>query len=86
MDLAWEPFTQVKMFKIKLNELELYPDFKITKHRIGSTQYKQTDFSPMLSTVSIKHDSDRRFREIQDFFGNEASTLALKFILDKINN
>ena len=74
------------MTEITAEDIELYPKFRTTIHKIGSTKYKQVDWSPMLSGVFIKHESDRRYRQITEWFDKDASTLALKFILDRINN
>lgn len=72
--------------KEELEAVKLYPKFRTFVYQIGSTKYKQTDFSKMLTTVSIKNFADRRFREIKDFFGEDAAIAAQRFILDRVNN
>jgi hypothetical protein len=71
---------------VAINDVSLYEKFKITKYRIGSTQYKQEDCSPMLTQVYIKTWCDKRFRAINDFFGKDASVEASKWIYDQMNN
>jgi hypothetical protein len=68
---------------------ELYADFKVNITTIGSTRYKQIDWSPMLSGVFIKTASDNKyanFRQIKDFFGEDASHQASQFIMERTCN
>lgn len=70
-----------------INDYSLYSKFIVTKYRIGSTQYKREDLSPMLTQVSIKTFMDKyRFRHIKDFFGKNAAADAHAWILEQTSN
>jgi len=69
--------------------MELYDEFKVNVTRIGSTRYKQVDWSPMLSGVFIKTALDgkyARFRQITEFFGEDASVEASRFVSHRVNS
>ena len=69
------------------NDYSLYSKFIVTKYRIGSTQYKREDLSPMLTQVSIKTFMDKyRFRKVKDFFGKNAAADAHAWILEQTSN
>jgi hypothetical protein len=70
----------------ELKALELYDTYTITKYTIGSTKYRQVDYSPMLTSVFIKTWQDKRYRAIKDFFGETANIEAQRFCLDRVNN
>ena len=70
----------------ELKALEMYDTFIITKYTIGDTKYRQVDYSPMLTSVFIKTHLDKRFRNIMDFFGEDAKYEAQRFCLDRVNN
>ena len=73
----------------ELQDLELYPKFKESFYRIGSTRYKLVQYSLMLSGVFIKHDYEgryARFRQIADFFGEDSHAQASRFVQDRLNN
>ena len=70
-----------------INDYSLYSKFVVTKYRIGSTQYKREDLSPMLTQVSIKTFRDKyRFRKVKDFFGKNAAADAHAWILEQTSN
>lgn len=70
-----------------INDYSLYSKFIVTKYRIGSTQYKREDLSPMLTQVSIKTFMDKyRFRKVKDFFGKNAAADAHAWILEQTSN
>jgi hypothetical protein len=70
-----------------INDTTLYQKFVVTKYRIGSTQYKREDCSPMLTQVYIKTFMDKyRFRAVKDFFGENASIEAHAWILEQTSN
>jgi len=69
--------------------MELYKDFKVNVSTIGSTRYKQVDWSPMLSGVFVKTALDgkyAKFRQITEFFGEYASIQASRFVSDLVNS
>ena len=69
--------------------MELYKDFKVNVSTIGSTRYKQVDWSPMLSGVFVKTALDgkyAKFRQITEFFGEHASIQASRFVSDLVNS
>jgi hypothetical protein len=69
--------------------MELYKDFKVNITTIGSTRYKQVDWSPMLSGVFVKTALDgkyAKFRQITEFFGEDASIQATRFVSDLVNS
>lgn len=73
----------------EMADLELYPEFKESFYRIGSTRYKLVEYSIMLAGVFIKNDHDgkhARFRQIEDFFGEDSYVQAYKCIQDRMNN
>ena len=68
---------------------DLYAEFKEHITIIGSTRYKQVDWSPMLSGVFIKTPLDgkyAKFRQITEFFGEDADIQASRFIMDRTCN
>jgi hypothetical protein len=70
----------------ELKALEMYDVWTITRYTIGDTIYRQVDYSPMLTSVFIKNHLDKRFRNIKDFFGENAKVEAQRFCLDRVNN
>lgn len=69
------------------DDMTLYDNFVITKYRIGSTQYKREDCSPLITQVYIKTHMDKyRFRAVKDFFGKNASSEAHAWILEQMSN
>jgi hypothetical protein len=70
----------------ELKALEMYDTFVITRYAIGDCIYRQVDYSPMLTSVFIKTHLDKRFRNIKDFFGEDAKVEAQRFCLDRVNN
>lgn len=63
-----------------------YDSYVVTIHTIGSTKYRQVDYSPILTSVFIKNWQDKRYRNIKDFFGENAAIEAQRFCLDRVNN
>jgi hypothetical protein len=53
---------------------------------IGSTRYKQIDYSPALSSVFVKTKLDKKYRKIQEFAGEGANFQAYEFISDWVGN
>ena len=72
--------------KEELKALELYEVFPQFDYVIGSTTYRKIDHSPMLSCVWVKTFTDKKFRPIKDFFGEEAAIEAQRFCLGMVNN
>ena len=69
--------------------MELYDDFKVSVTTIGSTRYKQVDWSPILTGVFVKTALDgkyARFRQIAYFFGEDASVQASRFVSHRVNS
>ena len=69
--------------------MELYDDFKVSITTIGSTRYKQVDWSPILTGVFVKTALDEkyaRFRQIDEFFGEDASVQASRFVSHRVNS
>ena len=69
--------------------MELYEKFRVHVTRIGSTRYKQVDWSPMLSGVFVKTGLDgkyARYRQIMEFFGEDASAEASRWVSQTVNS
>lgn len=75
------------MSEFTSEQLELYPVFKVHKYKIGSTQYKIEECSPVITQVYIKTSQDKyRFRAIKDFFGLDAHIEAYRFVQEQMSN